>query len=825
MTVHSRKGAMIYGAAAAALSMFLAPTAVCAQDAVYSFNIPAQSLGSALRAYAGVTHQQVVIDNALVGAKRSPALVGSYSADEALRRLVAGSGLTSNRTPAGVIYLGNGSRAVEPRSPQAMAAPDEDAAMVDEVIVTASKREERLKDVPSSVTALGGASLLRQNAVKFEDYAARVPGLTVQNVSIAGGLNQITLRGITTGFGGTPTVGLYVDDTPFGASAGVGSSSSAPDLDPADLERVEVLRGPQGTLYGAGAMGGLIKFVTRDPSTAGFSGRLQADALTTDGGGDGWALRGSANLPLSENLAMRISGYTREDPGFVDDPVHGETDVNANRFSGARMSLLWTPSDATKVRLSALIQHQENDGSATVDIDSVTFKPLLPDLQQSHAPGTDTLDTTMKLYGLRVTHDFGWAELLSVSSWSENTLDTRVDFSPSFGGLLFALFGAENAGATIHTVNKLTKFTQEFRLTSPSANRLFWQAGLLYTDEKVDAIQSIDPVDATTGAHLVLPTVYEGGVDFTFREAAAFGTLGYKFTDQFDISVGGRVSRNDQHSIETGSGVLAGAGGSAKSHDTSFTFLVTPRYRVNEDLMVYGRIASGYRPGGPNLSVAGADPSVGPDTLVNYEVGVKADLFEKAVSLELSAFLIDWKDIQVLQLTADGLGYQGNAAKARSRGVEASALYRPFRGLQIAGNVTYLDAYLTQALTAPLSLVGRDGEQLPSAPRWAGSLSVDYDFQLGGDWSGFVGASWRYTGDRKGDFRSIFAPSRPRAELEAYDAIDLRAGVKYRQWALSAYAKNIADERGYIAAFPQGNVTSVSLTQPRTFGLTLSTEF
>ncbi len=817
-----------------ALAIGQTPAVAMAQTvrARTAIQLPAQPLEQSLKDVARRTGVNILFSPALVSGRRASAIDGTMTAEDAVSRLIAGTNLKIIGDGRGGLVLrvrqmgeaGAARRAAgNPGAVGAAPISVESAplnSVDDDIIVTANKRDERLKDVPSSVTALAGPKLLQQGAAKLEDYAARVPGFTVQNVSVGGGLNQLTLRGITTGYAGNPTVGFYVDDTPFGGSGGIGSAVLSPDLDPADIERVEVLRGPQGTLYGAGAMGGLVKFVTRAPNTAEFSGRVQADLVSVDGGNVGYALRGSINVPIAETVAIRINGYTREDPGFIDDPVHGVKDVNKNRFAGGRASLLWKPSDDTTVRLSATIQHQDNDGSATIDVDSFTFQPLMGDLQHSRSPGTDSLDTTLKIYDVRVTHDLGWAELMSVSSWGKNTFSSNFDYTPSAKNLLPALFGI-SGGGLVNTVNNLNKFTQEIRLTSPSANRVFWQAGLLYTSERALAAQGITPVDPTTGAIIPLPEILDSNIHSTFKEIAAFGTIGYKFTDRFDISIGGRISKNKQNATQTNVGLLASPSGNSKSRDTSFTFLVNPRYRVSETLMVYGRVASGYRPGGPNLSRSPFEP----DRLVNYELGAKADLFDKLMSVDLSVFLIDWKNIQLGLLGENGLGYFGNAARAKSKGVEASGLLRPAKGLQIAGNVTYLDAYIDQDLVAPLTAVGKKGDRLPSTPHWAGSLNIDYDFELVGDWSGFAGASWRYTGERQGDFANIFSFGRPRATLPSYDAFDLRAGVNYMQWTLSAYARNLTDKRGYAASFAQGAITAVSLTQPRTFGIALSRQF
>lgn len=793
-----------------------------------SFDVPAQPAVTAITALGRQADVQIIAARKFTRGKMANAVRGAMTVDKALSIMLAGTGLAARKTGPQTYMVMVAARTASLAEPVAggpyVAGPDDAGDAEDtgaDIIVTASKRSERLKNVASAVTALSGQTLLQRGATKLEDYAATIPGFTVQNVAGAGALNKMTIRGITTGIGGNPTVGFYVDDAPFGASGGIASSALTPDLDPADIERIEILRGPQGTLYGAGSMGGLVKFVTKSPSTDGISGRVQAEIVSTDGGSTGYGLRGSVNIPISETVAIRVNGYSREDPGFIDDPVHNRSNVNTNKFAGGRASLLWKLDDATSVRLSATIQHQDYDGTGTIDVNSRTFVPLAGDLQHSRAPGAESLDTTLKLYDARITHDFGWAELMSSSSWGRNRFSTNTDFSPRMAGILAAFFGVTGGGRLL-TVNNLSKFTQEFRLTSPSEGRVFWQAGLLYTSERAFAAQGLTPIDTTTGAVIPLPDILYTGIDSTYREIAAFATVGYRFTDRFDISVGGRISKNKQRADQASTGILSSSpGGVSRSSDSSVTFLVNPRYRISDSLMVYGRIASGYRPGGPNLD----GPPFEPDTLVNYELGVKADLFDKALSVDLSAFLIDWKNLQLGLIGPDGLGYFGNAARAKSKGIEASGVLRPIRGLQIAGNITYLDAYLAETLTAPLTAVGARGDQLPSSPHWAGSLNADYDFDLGGDWGGFVGASWRYTGKRQGEFATIFSFGVPRPTLPSYDAIDLRAGIHYRQWALSAYAKNIADKRGYTGSFAQGNVTAVSLTQPRTFGLTLGKQF
>jgi iron complex outermembrane receptor protein len=215
----------------------------------------------------------------------------------------------------------------------AQAADATATGSVEEVVVTAQKRTELLREVPAAVTAVTSSSLQNIGAARLDDYVAKIPGLTVSNVSSANGTNQVALRGLTTGVGGNPTVGIYIDDSPFGASGGFGAFN-VPDIDPQDLQRVEVLRGPQGTLYGAGSLGGLLKYVTAAPDPSHFFGRMEVDGSTVDGGSQGYALRAAANMPLNEKVALRVSAYDRDDPGFIDNVKTGEQNVNDYRYYG-----------------------------------------------------------------------------------------------------------------------------------------------------------------------------------------------------------------------------------------------------------------------------------------------------------------------------------------------------------------------------------------------------------------------------------------------------------------------------------------------------------
>ncbi len=707
---------------------------------------------------------------------------------------------------------------------QAPGTPEE--ASPQDIVVTANKRAERLKDVPASITAISAEALVGRGANGFEDYAAKSPGLNINNASAGGGLNQISIRGVTTGGGGNPTVGFYIDDAPFGSSTNLGGGAIfAPDLDPSDLARIEVLRGPQGTLYGAGSMGGLIKFVTQSPNFDQFSGRIQVDGNQVDGGGTGYGVRAAANIPLSGNLGLRVSGFDRWDPGFVDDAARDARNVNGARFVGGRASLAWRINDDWSIRASALIQHQSGHGTSTEDFDLATGKLLYGDLRQVRAPGTGALRATYNLYDVRIEGHLGWAELVSATSYGKLSSRINTDATPLYGPMLSDALGLPGLGAAIQGQSNLEKVTQELRLSSPANQAFAWQVGLFYTHEQSMVTQELPLFMAATGGPLPvsLPSALKVSVPSTFSEIAVFGDATYRFSSRFDITAGLRYSRNRQSADEGTNGFLVGPPSTVHlaSRDGSLTYMITPRLHLSDNMMVYARVASGYRPGGPNIVVTNVPASYKPDTLTNYEVGLKTDLFHRLLSVEASAFYIDWKDVQLLQISPLGTSYYSNAGKAASKGAEISVSLRPARGFVIDGNLSFIDATLGRAL--PLPTVGAKGDALPFTPRWSGQISAEYEFALGGDWTGTTGGDFRYIGDRQSGFAEEVGE--PRFQLPAYNVVDLHAGVRKDGLSLNFYVKNIGNNIGQENGFILGPIVQVSVIRPRTFGFSIAKTF
>jgi outer membrane receptor protein involved in Fe transport len=708
-----------------------------------------------------------------------------------------------------------------------------EATTLDTVVVTANKRSERLQDVPMAVTALAGDQLDRESAQSFADYAAKVPGLNI--ISQGPGQTQLVLRGITSGANtANATVGTYIDDTPYGSSTVYAAGSVlTPDIDPDDVERIEVLRGPQGTLYGSNTLGGLIKFVTTPPNSQMFAGRLQVGGSSVSGGGNGFDTHGMVNLPLvRDKLALRINAYSRKDPGYIDNVATGQKDVNDANVRGGRAQLLWTPADNISLRLSALAQNLGSDALANggVDVDPVTLKPIYGDLKQSRAPGTGQFDVRYRLYDASLNAGFDWATLVSSTSYSTLDKNGNGDVTAAYGPIINPALGLANGGYSIDNPMTLGKFTQELRLQSPEDQTLEWRVGVFYTREHTTNVQDVRSFDATTGAPIDLPLtlghIAVGPAVFT--EWAGYGDVTWHAGSQFSLLLGARYTRDRTTFTQTGNGILVGdTDFTIKGSDNPTTFLINPSFKFSDNLMAYGRIASGFRPGGPNVGVPpglGAPVTFGPDKLVSYELGLKSSMLDKRMTVDVAGFYINWSQIQLTSF-AGGFSFLGNGGKARSQGVEASWQYAAVAGLLLSANATWTDAKLSA--NAPPGLYGFKGDRLPYVPKWNANLGVDYDFPIAGGWSGFVGGSYRFVGSRVTDFAVVPGP---RFEVPSYHGVDLRAGFNYDNWTFKAYVKNLTDSRGISSlgsetTDPRAAPFGAVYVTPRTVGVSASVSF
>jgi outer membrane receptor protein involved in Fe transport len=533
---------------------------------------------------------------------------------------------------------------------------------------------------------------------------------------------------------------------------------------------------------------------------------------------------------MGDKLALRVSGYGEDVAGYIDDPSRGKTDLNDGHKEGGRVGLLWEPSDDFSVHLTATSQRSKYNGTPFVDVDPVTLEPVHGDLTQSRF-----LDepSEAKYQNSNVTIDWNVGPFSVISTTSYGLLDfdyvtdgTSTELAPGFN------YGDALGGAGVYLDNNagLRKVTQEIRLASPSSSdKLEWQVGGYYTHET-----------GVLNEHLVgvaLPDTPDGAfigeaetvaLDSTYEEWAGFGNLTYHFNSQFDIQAGGRYSSNKQSATESITGPLAGGGTSftTPSSGNVFTYSFAPRWHVDADTMVYARLATGYRPGGPNAQPiappAGTPTEYGADKTVNIEAGVRSTQLDGRLSIDVAAFHIDWKDIQLFE-RVNTVGINANGGKAKSQGVEWTFAYVPVHGLTLGWTGAYTDAKLT---TDAPGVNGHSGDPLPYAPKFSTSLDGEYAWNVTAQLKGFVGANWSYIGSRSTDFGS--SASGGQLELDSYNTYGARLGVDITHYRVTLYGKNLGDARGissYVNSGAPGPSGDIAVIQPRTYGLTLTAKF
>jgi outer membrane receptor protein involved in Fe transport len=709
------------------------------------------------------------------------------------------------------------------------ASQSTDNQTIDKVIVTAQKREQAAIDVPASVTSVNTEQLARDGKVRLEDYVAQVPGLSVS--SFRQGFTQVALRGITTGVAqSASTTAFYIDEAPIGSvNAYTAGSAITPDIDPAELQRVEILKGPQGTLYGAGAMGGLVRYVTAPPDFRAMHGSVTVGGSKVKNGGNGSVGRLSLNIPFADNsMALRVSAFDRTDAGFIDD-VKGKQDVNKTRIKGGRAAFAWQINPDWKVNASALTQRVNADASSVMDVAPGTLAPLYGDLKQKRFAAEPNA-VKLNVANVTVRGQLGDFELVSSTTVQDVDADQGADGSFGYGVALGAAFKIPDLGISSVQSTTTHRVSQELRLRSSALDkRLDYEGGLYYTKEDdTNRIPAFNPFSTTTGAAYPLPSIVKASIDTSYKEYSLFANATYAITPQFDILGGIRYGKDDQVYHQNYSGLLVGPAPviiDSGSKNNKTTYLATARYKPSTTSAFYARVATGYRPGGPNAvppsNVVNAPQTFQPDTLTSYEVGYKSVLEGGKVSIEAALFNTQWKDIQV-QTSAGGFNFLVNGGAATSRGAEAALIVFPVAGLSLRASAGYTDAHLTE--NAPAA-GGISGDRLPFVPKLTGSLGANYRWTAFSNWTASAGASVNYTGERRSDFSQ-----RGAVDVPSYSTINLSSGIENANWRLSLYAKNLADRRGItfvksMSITPTGSPFAAGVIAPRTVGAELGYRF
>nr|WP_232114021.1 TonB-dependent receptor [Luteimonas sp. XNQY3] len=735
----------------------------------------------------------------------------------------------------------------------------EAAVTLDSVVVTANKRVENVRDVGASISVIGERQLENMAASSLTDYAALIPGMQVQS-SGTPGLTSVSLRGISALSSGA-TVATYIDEVPVGSSGIYQSAGSLMlDLLPYDISRVEVLRGPQGTLYGAGAIGGLLKYVTRPPDLVNEEFRAGVGLRSVAEGGQDWNGRIGVGVPLQDDrLGLRMSFARNGLPGYTDNAVDGRRDINDSEQIGGRAALFWD-GDAVDIDFAVLHQRIKADDRAVVALEPGTYAPL-GEAFEGRNWQRQPFSKELTLTSLSVAWDLGWADLASATGWSETRTLDQIDTTVQFGEVADLLLEFPEPGSSnVRYSFDLDKITQEFRFSSKTGGRFEWMAGVFYTRE--DALQSQlawlgqrdgsplpAPFDAMFGTLAVID------LPSTYKEVALFANASWRFGERFKLDAGLRQARNDQwFSQNVSEGILAPIGDApGASREDVFTWSLSPQFELAEDTMLYARVATGYQPGGPNVALPGIPPSVDSSMLASYELGLKSQFADRRVQVDVSAFRIEWDDIQVAS-SFNGIGGLVNGGEASSEGLELASQFRATDALAFGINAAYTKARVKNDFEATVIPqgdfdvvlnTGLAGDRMPYVPTLSWAATAEYAFMTAQGLSGQVGAVLRFTGERLNDTterQRVTAPGDPSTvlqedvtaplRLDSYRALDLYAGVGRERWELRAYVTNVTGEGGWSSMTPAAGALSGTVAylaavpiQPRTFGVEFDIRF
>ena len=757
----------------------------------------------------------------------------------------------------------------------------------DDIIVTATKRNQLIQDVPFSINAQTALDIERAHANTLEDLSRNVAGLSIQN--LGPGQSQVAIRGVSAGQivrdqpGVKEQVGVYLDESVISLSL------FTPDLDLFDLNRVETLRGPQGTLFGSGSVGGTIRYITNQPRTDRVEGKVEDGLNLIDGGSMGGDIKGAINLPLSDKVAARAVGYYTRYGGFIDALREGggrDRNVNDGYRAGGRLSVLFQPSESFSTTPRVIYQKIHTDGFNRQDAFNLFANPFTTtrpaiDLQerQQYLLRGESFNDDFLLIDNTAVLDLGTVDLTSVTSYTHRDILVSRDASSLTGSVSVDLGFPDSAvllPSNLRDTTKVNQFTQEGRLSSSGDGRFQWVVGGFYSNTKRRYTQRLPTpgydaaTDATLGAGTAASVAngfpadspYNATLPYTLRQLAAFAEGTFDITPDLHATAGARYYNYKENRRFTSGGLFANGD---DRRDRTKSDGVTPRvllaYEATPDVTLNLQASKGFRLGGVNdplnlplctagdAAIFGGYQSYKDETLWNYEGGVKAKLGPVRVNSALF-----YNRIRNLQVTLDAGSCSSrvvfNVDKAHSVGLELELATSPVPGLDLglSGSVlnSEFDSTVRDGTGAVLGGI-RDGNRLPTVPKFQVSANANYSFAVAADKQGFVGASFQHIGsrftqpsDQEGNPRS-FVSGLPFGgasgadatvldlKLPRYEIVNLNAGVSFPdQLEVSVYVNNLTDENALLSFDRErGGRARLGFTvnQPRTYGVAVRKGF
>lgn len=715
----------------------------------------------------------------------------------------------------------------------AIATADETAnTSFEEIVVTARKRAESMYDVPISINVVSESQIENLGAQNFTDLLGTVPSLTAyQN---GPGRTRIFIRGVSNGGGNDndtqnqETVGIYLDEIPISVGA------LNPELALFDLDRVEVLRGPQGTLYGAGSMAGTIRLVSKKPNLSEIEAKAEATLSTIRHGSESYGFKGLVNVPVVEDkFAIRASGYYSHNGGYIDNILTGEKDLNDGSTKGLKIAARAMINDNFTADFSFL-HHDYSDNGRPEDLDST---PLF----SRNYPSFDGYDDEMQIYNMTLNYDLGWGQIVSSTSYFDRSVVNRRSLD-----LLFAL--ELPPAITPHELIDYTDteaFVQEIRLSSTTDDPLQWTVGAYFDKKDVYYLNTFpvpgaDDILGVPSSDFGAPTdnLFWGFDDLTVKTFAFFGEAYYTI-DKVTITAGLRYF-NWKQDIEFYQSGLFNGGSNSDPRPQGTADGINPKlnvaYDVNDNMLVYAQVARGFRYGGINGAIPeavcadeladvereGGDVRFfGPDKTWNYEVGTKGTTSDGSVSFNAAYFHIKWKDMQTARSFTCGFGFKENVGGATSQGVEIEIKARITDGLTVSFGSSYIKSELDQDV---INLGAVEGDQAPFVPELSFVASAEYRFPLANGMEGFIWTDLQHVGTRHTEFNHQADNYR---RMDEYTLANLRIGVEWENVEVSVFAKNLFDDRGAIRALrrPPFDPDAVIRVEPRTIGVRVKGQF
>ncbi|OYU69538.1 MAG: TonB-dependent receptor [Alphaproteobacteria bacterium PA2] len=730
-------------------------------------------------------------------------LKGSFTLNEALDRLLDDANCTwrfAGRDAVQISARPSPQRSVEP--PAQVGAPP---TLIEEVLVTATKRVQRADRLATAISVVPGDQLRATGTTDPLETTGQLAG--VQTTNLGPGRDKLLLRGLSDGaFTGRSrsTVGTYLDDTPINYNA------PDPDLRLIDVARVEVIRGPQGALYGSGSLSGLYRIVTESPKLDVLAGRVGASTGWTQGGAPSTAIEGVLNAPLIEGAAaIRLAGYREVQGGYLDNTRLGRSDVDRTTRDGGRLSVSYRPNSVWSFGLTSTVQHLKTD-------DTQYTTP-------TQAPGrtsgvAEAHDNDISLVNGSVRGNFGWGELTSTTGYVRHAYSSIYDATPVAG-----IYTLNNSSLGVYyELTRTQMLVQDLVLASPGQKRFGWVVGLYAADMRESSPSHLD-AGPTLGR---LNVVYREDRSDKIQEFAGYGEATYALTPNWTVAAGARIFSTAVH---TNSEVTSERFEPRSLERNARYSGVSPKfslqYEPTSDILVYGVISEGYRAGGINSGGARPLPSsretFAPDRLKNYEVGLKLKSLDRHMELRSALFHDIWTNIQTDQFRPSGIPYTTNVGDAATTGLEVEWSYAWDFGLSLEANGLYARSRTSNANP---DYAPRLTQSLPGVPQDALSLIASYRRPVLKNATLNLVGEVSYIGKSRVTFDPANSPT-----MGGYSRAKLIAELRTPRWDGQIFITNPTNEAGDTFAF--GNPFSFSQGQqatpmrPRTIGVSLSANF